>query len=117
MIAIPGKIAQAREKAEQERELKAWLLKHRKAVDETGLDNRERQRIAILLNQLTLKFGEPSASTRERVSKATVDELDAFAARVLGAQSLRDVFDPAPASRAGAARSPRTTSKTRKKKR
>lgn len=77
-----------------------------------------RGRAAMLLNQLTLKFGEPSAATRERVSKATVDELDAFAARVLGAQSLRDVFDAAPASRAVlAARSPRPTSKTRAKKR
>jgi len=74
-------------------------------------------RAAMLLNLLMLKFGAPSASTRERVSKATIDELDAFAARVLGAQSLRDVFDAGPASRARAARSPLTTSKTRKKKR
>ena len=71
----------------------------------------------MLLSLLTLKFGAPSPSTQERVMNATVDELDAFAARVLGAQSLRDVLDAAPAARARAARSPRTTSKTRKKKR
>ena len=55
-----------------------------------------RGRAAILLTQLALKFGAPSASTRQRVAAATIAELDAFAVRVLSAQTVHEVFDPAP---------------------
>jgi hypothetical protein len=74
-------------------------------------------RAAILLTQLTLKFGAPSSSTRQRVMNATIDELDAFAARVLSAQTLPEVFDEAPAARTRAAQRRRSTSKPAKKKR
>ena len=49
--------------------------------------------------------------------KASVEELDVFAARVLGAKTLRDVFNPAPTSRSSAASPARPTAKARKKKR
>ena len=49
-------------------------------------------RTAVLIKQLTLKFGPLSADASERVQRATTEELDRWAERVLSAASLDDVF-------------------------
>ena len=64
-------------------------------------------RAATLLKQLTLKFGELTATTRKRVEAASIDQLDRFAERILTANSLREVFESKPA---------KTKTKTRAKK-
>jgi hypothetical protein len=63
-----------------------------------------RGRAAVLLSQLTLKFGLPSDATQRRVMGASIEQLDAFAARVLSANSLREVLDPQPPKRVRAAK-------------
>ena len=49
---------------------------------------------ALLLKQLSLRFGPPSEVTRARVAAATGAQLDAWAERVLTAQSVHDVLAP-----------------------
>jgi hypothetical protein len=51
-------------------------------------------RAELLLKLLGLRFGPPSAATRARVETATSDQLDAWAERVLTAQTLDDVLTP-----------------------
>jgi hypothetical protein len=65
-------------------------------------------RVATLLKQLTLKFGQLTATTRKRVESASIDELDRLAERILSAKTLREVFADKPA------KSPAT--KTRRKR-
>lgn len=45
-----------------------------------------------LLKQITLKFGEPSEATVERVQAAPKDELDRWIERILTASTLDDLF-------------------------
>jgi flagellar biosynthesis/type III secretory pathway protein FliH len=73
-------------------------------------------RAALLLKQLTLKFGKVSATTKRRVTRATIEQLDAFAARVLSAQAPDEVFETGPIGRPRAVQPRRSTSKTRKKR-
>lgn len=47
---------------------------------------------AVVLKLLTLKFGPLSESTDSRVRTATLEELDAFAERILTATTLEDVL-------------------------
>jgi hypothetical protein len=47
----------------------------------------------VLLKQLTLKFGAVSEGTRQRLVAATAAELDTWAARVLTAGTIDEVFD------------------------
>jgi hypothetical protein len=46
----------------------------------------------LVLKLLSLKFGDVSAETRQRVETASMDELDLWAERVLSAQRLEDVL-------------------------
>jgi hypothetical protein len=73
-------------------------------------------RAALLLSQLTLKFGEPSDETKRRVTGATIEQLDAFAARVLSAQAPGEVFETGPIGRPRVVQARRSTSKARKKR-
>jgi hypothetical protein len=60
---------------------------------EEGLHlGREEGRRALVLKQLTLKFGPPSEATRRRVDLATAAELEAWAERILGATELEEVW-------------------------
>lgn len=49
---------------------------------------------ALLLKQLTLRFGPPSEATRARVTAASPAQLETWAERVLDASSLHDVLAP-----------------------
>jgi predicted transposase/invertase (TIGR01784 family) len=73
--------------AEQEVMTAAELLTNR-GIDK-GL---ARGRAEMLSKQLTLKFGELSEHDRARLEAASVDELDAWAMRVLTATTLDQVF-------------------------
>jgi predicted transposase/invertase (TIGR01784 family) len=57
-------------------------------------------RVETLLKQLTLKFGQLTATTRKRVESASIDELDRLAERILSAQTLREIFADKPATSA-----------------
>jgi hypothetical protein len=46
----------------------------------------------LLLKQLGLRFGPPSAATRAHVESATAEQLDTWAERVLTAQSIDEVL-------------------------
>ena len=73
-------------------------------------------RVAVLLNQLTLKFGAVTPSLRKRLMSASVAELDALAARVVIAKTVRDVFGSAPAPRARSVRRRKSSSDARKRR-
>ncbi len=47
---------------------------------------------SILLRQITRRFGEPEAEVVERLHRATRDELDLWADRILDAASLDELF-------------------------
>lgn len=51
-----------------------------------------RGRTVLLLRLLTLKFGELSEAHRQRVLTASVEELDAYAERILLASDIAQVF-------------------------
>lgn len=51
-------------------------------------------RAALLQRQLTLRFGPLPASAMERLSTATIDELDGIGERLLTAQSLEEALGP-----------------------
>ena len=62
-----------------------------------GLGRAEGQaegRAALLQRQLTRRFGPLPAEAAERLSAATIDELDAIGERLLGAQSLEEALGP-----------------------
>jgi predicted transposase/invertase (TIGR01784 family) len=48
----------------------------------------------VLLKQLGLRFGLVSETTRARIETATLEQLDAWAGRILTARSLDEVFVP-----------------------
>lgn len=50
-------------------------------------------RRAILLAQVQLKFGEPSDDTLERIRRATVEQLDEMAGRILTAESIDELLE------------------------
>ena len=51
-----------------------------------------RGRAAVLLKQLTLKFGTLPSATLERVQSASTAELDLWAERILSAKTLQEVL-------------------------
>jgi hypothetical protein len=51
-------------------------------------------RVALLQRLLTLRFGPLPAEATERLSAATIDELDAIGERLLSAQSLEEALGP-----------------------
>jgi len=53
---------------------------------------REEGRAEMLLRQIEIRFGRPGVDVEARVRSATTDELDRFAARILTARSLAEVF-------------------------
>jgi predicted transposase/invertase (TIGR01784 family) len=57
-------------------------------------DGRKEGRAGLLLELLALRFGDPSAVIRARVEAASIEELDAWAKRVLTAESLDEVLAP-----------------------
>ena len=58
-------------------------------------EGRAEGRVELLVRQLTIRFGPPPADVSERVRRASSDELDAWAERVLTAESLHDVLGTA----------------------
>jgi hypothetical protein len=52
----------------------------------------ERERRAVLVKLLTLKFGDPPADVQRRLDAASPEDLDRWIARVLGAETLGAVF-------------------------
>jgi hypothetical protein len=59
-------------------------------------EGRTEGRAELLQRQLTLRFGPLPARATERLSAATIDELDAIGERLLAAQSLDEALGPAP---------------------
>jgi hypothetical protein len=62
-----------------------------------GLGRAEGQaegRAALLQRQLTRRFGPIPADAVERLSAATIDELDAIGERLLTARSLEEALGP-----------------------
>jgi hypothetical protein len=59
-------------------------------------EGRTEGRAELLQRQLTRRFGPLPADTIERLSAATIDELDAIGERLLAAQSLDEALGPAP---------------------
>jgi predicted transposase/invertase (TIGR01784 family) len=57
-------------------------------------ESRAAGRADILLKLLGLRFGHPAEATRARIEKATLAQLDAWAGRVLTAETLAEVFEP-----------------------
>ena len=53
-----------------------------------------RGRAALLQRQLTLRFGPLPTAATDRLSAATIDELDAIGERLLTAQSLEEALAP-----------------------
>lgn len=51
-------------------------------------------RAALLQRQLTLRFGPLTSEAIERLSRGTIDELDAIGERLLTAQSLEEALGP-----------------------
>jgi hypothetical protein len=51
-------------------------------------------RAALLQRQLTRRFGPLAAQASERLSTATIDELDAIGERLLTAKSLEEALGP-----------------------
>ena len=52
----------------------------------------ERGKAAMLLRQMTLKFGSVSGPDRDRIGSASPDELDEWSGAILEAQSPEAVF-------------------------
>ncbi len=55
-------------------------------------EGRAQGRRALLLKQLTLKFGPPSPAVEARVGAASSEEVERWAERILAAGSLDEVF-------------------------
>lgn len=55
-------------------------------------EGRAEGRRGLLLKQLTLKFGAPTAEVEARVAEASIEETDRWAERILTAGSLEEVF-------------------------
>ncbi len=71
------------------------------AVREEGLEQgleqgRQAGEVAVLLRQITLKFGPPDAAVRQRIETADVDTLLRWSERILTAQHLEEVLEHSP---------------------
>ena len=76
---------------------RAQHYKHYKGEAAGLARGRNEGRAETLLKQLQLKFGRPSAATRQRVAVATAEQLDAWLEAVLTADSLDQVLASKPA--------------------
>ncbi len=56
---------------------------------------RQEGEAAVLLRQITLKFGPPTKTLKARLESADPDQLLEWAERLLGAETLEDVFGTA----------------------
>lgn len=69
---------------------------HQQGVEEglqKGLqEGLQKGRAAIVARQLTFRFGALSEAVQARLAAATVDELDRFAERILGASRIEDLL-------------------------
>jgi predicted transposase/invertase (TIGR01784 family) len=83
-------LAASREEAEREGR-EAGLRAGREEGREEGLRG---GRAALLLELLALRFGPPSAGVRARVEAAAIEQLDAWAKRLLTAASVDEVLAP-----------------------
>ena len=63
-----------------------WLRAAPKAHSRAGA--------ALVLRQLTRRFGAPPPAAAERLGAASIDELDAIGERLLTAQSLDEALGP-----------------------
>ena len=52
----------------------------------------QRGKAAVLLTQITLKFGEPPPAVVKRVNGAEIEQLDVWIRRILTANSLAELF-------------------------
>ena len=52
----------------------------------------QRGKAAVLLTQITLKFGEPPPAVVKRVNNAEIEQLDVWIRRILTATSLAELF-------------------------
>lgn len=91
-------LAASREEAEREgREagLRDGIAEGRKkGLDEGRKEGRKEGRVELLLELLALRFGAPAAGVRARVEAASIEQLDAWARRVLTAESIDEVLAP-----------------------
>lgn len=72
----------------------AYVTSFERIAEKRGMQQGAQSgRVALLLKQLTLKFGELPGDIEARVTEAEVDELDRWAESVLTAGSLNDIFD------------------------
>lgn len=76
----------------------SYVTSFERIAEKRGIQQGMRQgaqsgRVALLLKQLSLKFGELPGDIEARVTQAEVEELDRWAERVLMANSLDEIFD------------------------
>jgi predicted transposase YdaD len=71
---------------------RAMTSMYDKLIQQGLTQGRVEGRIELLMRQLAVKFGELAEHYRERLGQATLAELDTWAERVLGANTLDDVF-------------------------
>jgi predicted transposase YdaD len=67
-------------------------ISHNNGKKEGLEQGREEGRAEMLLRLLTRKFGPPSPATQQRISAASISELDAWALNLLDARTLEEVF-------------------------
>lgn len=81
-------LAQLRELAEVPQPARTALI--REAV--AGVRGEARGRIALLIRQLTAKFGPIETQVNDRIQRAPISELDAIGERLLTARTLQDAL-------------------------
>lgn len=85
------------EKRGEKRGVKIGRKQGREEGREEGLEAGRREGAVIVLErQLACRFGPPSASTRKRLQRASVEQLAQWSEAVLEAQTLKQVFTPRP---------------------
>ena len=67
-----------------------------KAVIEGRVEGRVEGERRVLERQLQRRFGALSAENTERLTEASMEDLETWAENVLDAQTLDDVFEPGP---------------------
>ena len=64
----------------------------RRYVAQGVAQGRAEGRAALILKQLTSRFGQLDEPTTARIAQASIEELDAIGERLLVAQTLRDAL-------------------------
>jgi hypothetical protein len=92
-VAELARMARLHAGSEMEDAVTTWIDKVRAEGKAEGRAEGEAHgRADAFLKLLTLKFGPPSASTIERVRRASLEDLDRFTERVLTADTMDDVL-------------------------